>query len=336
MRLRVIAVLALLVLAAGCLTGSSGEDETAPDEPASDEATQQVADDDLTEEIGPLERKPGWLPGEHWTVEVSSTLLDEPITWKRVVGGYTADGYLVGQPAEQAQPGPLLLHVPGIGHVSDTNLSYTVHGATFTPLDFPLEEGKTWQTRFEGEPVNATVTSAEGGEARVSLCCSRNITLVYDADLRAIREMTVDDGFLAYEVVDHGYEHEGPVEIPVERDIVFFQGRVAGALAARGTVGPPTGVAEVPEGHDRVAFTQIVGNLDLAPGPQTGVYLEHATLPNGSAVATEQAASTEGLWISFHEAANATGTWRFEHGAAGPGLALTEGVGYQLIERELD
>lgn len=334
MRVRLIAALGLLLLAAGCLSGSSGEDPGASAEPTATASDEEATRMDEAPEVGPLHNPPGWLPGEHWTVEVSSTLLDEPLTWQRVVGGYTQDAYLVGQPAEQAAPGPLLMHIPGMGRVGQTNLSYTVHGTTFTPLQFPLEEGKSWQTRFEGDPVNATVTDVDGDEARVELCCARNITIVYDAELRAIREMTVDDGFLAYEVVDHGLGFDGTVEIPTDREIVFFQGRVAGALAARGDVGPPTGVADVPEDHDRVAFTQIVGNLDFTPGPETGAYLEQAHVPDGSIVTTEQAASTEGVSISFHEAANATGTWRFEHAAAGPGLALTEGIGYRLVERQ--
>lgn len=336
MRSGTLALAFVLLLTAGCL--SLSEDDAGPSEveptATPNEADPEADDTAQTDEPGPLERRPSWIPGEWWTVEVTSTLTDEPIEWKRVVAGFTEDAYLVGQPAEQAAPAPLLLHVPGMGEVDQTNLSYTVHGDTFTPLRFPLEDGKTWQTRFEGDPVNATVET-DGDLARVHFCCSRNITLTYDPDIRAIRELDVDDGFLHYEVRDHGFAHEGTVEVPLEREIVFFEGRVTGALGARQPAGPPAGVAEVPESFDHVAFNQIVGNLDATPAPETGVYQEQAHLPNGATVATQQAASTEGLKISFHETANATGTWRFGHLAAGPGLALTEGIGYQLLEREL-
>jgi hypothetical protein len=329
-RARTLALLLVLTLAAGCL--GLADDDPATSSTDTDTPTDANEDDQApaaSDDAGPFQREPAWLPGEHWTAKVDSRLLDEPLTWTRVVAGFSPQGYLVGQPAEEARPGPLLLHIPGMGLVQEANLSYQVHGDAFQPVSFPLEEGKTWQTTFEGDPVNATVERVGEDQARIEFCCSRNITVVYDAQLRAVASMTVDDGFLAYEVTDHGFAHEGLVEVPLQREIVFFEGRFAGATGLREPAGPPTNQADVSGDHDRVAFTQIVGNADATPAPATGVYREQATLPNGTTVATQQAASTEGLTITFHEAANASGTWRFEHVAAGAGLAVTEGIGYQ-------
>lgn len=333
---RVLLVLAglLLIAGAGCLDGSSEDAEPASSESIEDSRQRQDLDQTAREDPGPLERPPTWLPGEYWTVRVDSTLMDEPVEWTRVVAGYTSEAYLVGQPADNASTAGLLLHVPGLGEVSQANLSYSIHGATFTPLMFPLEDGRTWQTSFEGQPVNATVETT-GDQARVHYCCSRNVTATYDPDIRAISEMTVDDGFLEYEVVDHGFAFEGTIEVPRDRELAFLQGRVAGGLTTRGGAGPPAGEAEVSAERDHLAFTQIVGNTDLTPAPGTGAYVERATHPNGTSYLTEQAASTEGLELAFHEATNASGTWRFEHVAAGPGVAFTEGVAFSLERHEL-
>lgn len=340
MRTVLAVALAGLVLSAGCLgpdpstSDADGAEPTAtPDQTPSRDASEANASGNTGP--SPLDTPPAWLPGESWTVRVTSTLLDEPVTWTRVVADFTPDGYLVGQPADDASTPGLLLHVPGLGRVSSGNLSYSVHGSTFTPVQFPLEDGREWQTSFEGDPVNATVQVQPDGTAEIHFCCSRNITAVYDPDVRAITSMTVDDGFLAYEVVDHTFQHEGTVRVPADRDIVFLEGRFAGALDVRGGPAPPAEEVTVPEGVDRVAFTQIVGSVDATPAPETGAYLERATHPNGTAYVNEQAASTDGLSLTFHDVANASGTWRFEHVAAGPGLAFTEGIGYTLLERTL-
>jgi hypothetical protein len=329
-------IVGLLLVSAGCLTGA---DETAeePEDGSLDARADPNTETDATSrapEPGPLEAPPSWIPGEYWTIEIDSTLLEEPITWTRVVAGYGSDAYLLGQPADQATPAGLLLHVPGLGAVDQDTLSYGVHGDAFQPTAFPLEEGQAWQTSFEGDPVNATVTRA-GDVAEIAFCCSRNITATYDPSVRAISSLSVDDGFLAYEVTDHGYAYEGDIEVPTEREVVFLQARAAGALTTDGSAGPPAGQAQVPEAVDRVAFTQIVGNLDMTRAEETGAYLERAQLPNGSTYTTQRSASTDGLAISFHEAANASGTWTFDHVAGGPGLAFTEGIGYQLETRTL-
>lgn len=336
MRWSLALLLAALLLGAGCLTGAS-PDSTSPAPSDTDRDTDEVdpaSDADEGSTTDGVQDPPSWIPGEYWTVEVDSTLLEEPVRWTRIVGGLTTEHYLIGQPAGEASPAALLLHVPGMGEVSFQNLSYDIHGETFTPVQFPLEDGTTWQTRFEGDPVNATA-SVQRDVVHIEYCCSRNITAVYDPDVRGISEMDVDDGFLSYEVLDHGFAFDGAVEIPAQRELLFMEGQVAGALGASGGVGPPVGQAEVPEEVDRVAFTQIVGNAGLGSPVETGVYLERATLPNGTTYTTEQAASTDGLAVSFHDVGNASGTWRFDHVAAGPGMAFTEGIGYQLETRVL-
>lgn len=324
--------LVLALLTGGCLTGTSGN---ASDEPSSErsEPTSPAPNPDETNasiQNGPLSSAPGWLPGEYWTVRLESTLFEEPVTWTRVVAGFTSDGYLVGQPADDFSLPGLLFHVPGLGGVTPSNLSYSVHGANFQPVEFPLDEGTEWQTTFEGDPVNATTSVREDGTAHIEFCCKRNITATYDPDVRAISELDVDDGFLHYEVTDHGYAHQGPVDVPLNRSLVFFTGRAAGLFGASQPVGGPTDSVEVPKGVETVAFTQIVGNIDPSPTVGTGVYEERAVHPNGTTFTTRQSVDADGLELGFHQAGNASGAWTFEHVAAGPGIAFTEGIGYEL------
>jgi hypothetical protein len=138
-------VVAAALLAAGCLTGDTEgtDDAEAIDANADQQATPEDTSSNASKQPDRLDHPPSWIPGEYWTIRVTSTLLDEPVQWTRVVAGYTQDSYLVGQPAANASIPGLLLHVPGLGEVGQANLSYSVHGSTFTPLPFPLEDGKT-------------------------------------------------------------------------------------------------------------------------------------------------------------------------------------------------
>jgi hypothetical protein len=329
----------LLTLLAGCLTGDedlagaqSEDSEIYTPEPDED-ATQEPSPSSGSED--PLESTPRWQIGEHWTVRVTSTLLDGPVTYDRVVAGLSGQGYVVGQPADARSTAGLLLHVPGLGRVGFENLSYNVHGTTFAPVKFPLTEDRSWTTAFEGDEVEATVTSVDETTARVEFTGERKITLTYDAEINAVSKLEVDDGVLAYEVVDHGQSFKGSVAAPVDRQLVFEHGRAAGLNGFDGEPAAPHDNVTVPEGYDETAFLQIAGNTGEPPVPASGVYVERATSPNGTTYETRHLAAQPGLTITFQRDVNPNGTWELQHAAGGTGIAFTEGVAYRLFTAKL-
>lgn len=339
-------LLALALISAGCLSGAD-EAET---EPTSTNATTGTsprsnatsADDGDARAADPssartLDAPPGWRIGEWWEIELSSPLLDEgTITWTRVVAGTEGSDYLVGQPKDTWKPSGILFHVPGLGEVGQDDLGYEAHDARFVPTEFPLTDGKEWETQFEASDVTAQVMSTEGSTAELWYCCGRNVTATYDAELGAISRMEVE-GLLTYEVVDHGFGFEGVVTVPHGHDLVFNHGRIAGVLDAREITrpAPPVEEVEVSDDYGRVTFAGIVGDVTSAP-PVGGAYVERVTGPDGTEYTTQRLPSDgAGISVSVYETTELGGTWEIEHVAAGAGISLTEGIAYHVFDMRL-
>lgn len=334
-------LLGALLLTAGCLGAT---DQTTPSENASTtdassssgdaQADAGTDEDDAPKEEAGLDAAPNWRPGEWWTVRIYSSLLDEDVEVTRVVTGTEGEDYLVGMPKDGWDKRALVLHVPGFGEVRQSDLSFEAHDVRFVPLDFPLTPGKTWKTDFEGLPVNATVETTDGTTAELTYCCGRSITATYDAELGALSQLDVDDGFIGYEVTDHGYGYEGVVTVPHGHDLVFNHGRFAGAVsAASGDPAPPVETMELSSDYGRVSFVQLVGPLGLVPAPASSAYVERATNPNGTTFETQHLPTDgSGFSVQFFETTDLGGTWQFEHAAPGPGLAFTEGIAYHVFD----
>jgi hypothetical protein len=272
---------------------------------------------------------------------------------QRIVTGIENDNYLVGMPRDDWRNSAMVLHIPGFGEVRRNDLSFEIHDVRFEPVKFPLAKDKTWETAFEGRKVTATVTAIEGNRATIHFVgAADEITLTYDADLGEVAEYD-GVGYATYEVVDHGVGFEGLVTVPHMHDLIFVELRFAGVVAPDGTQVPDavpffggsyldasgTDTVEVDPTYDRVSFVIILGSVPLAPeappAPNT-YYSEKVTAPDGT-VYENSIMAPDGddfrLWFYQHDKPG--GTWTFEHVAAGPGIALTEGIAYHVYDVDM-
>ncbi len=342
-----VVALLVLLLTAGCLGATDPGDDAAPTATAEAPATEGARNATIDGGEAPsggaeaasrsLASAPEWRIGEWWTVELTSTLTGETVEMTRVVAGTEGGDHLVGQPQDAWSTEGLVFHVPGLGEVRQEDLSYEVHDVRFEPLSFPLTDGATWQTSFEGLDVDATVTTNEDGTAEIHYCCGRNISATYDPAIGAISSFDADEGFISYEVTDHGYNYTGVVTVPHGHDLVFNHGRVAvGVSAAETEPAPPIEEVELDPDYQRVSFVQIAGPLGLVEQPASSAYVERATNPNGTTFETQHLPTDGGsLSVSFFETTELGGTWTFEHAAPGPGLAFTEGIAYHVFDIRL-
>ncbi len=341
-------LLALLIGLAGCL--GAGGDEIGATNDTSDAGDRTGGDqnDALADGSGDdggssgtvdvsqrsLEAAPDWQIGEWWTIEMTSPLIGYDVTWTRVVAGTEGADFLLGQPQEEWVKDALLFHVPGLGEVAKDDLSYEVHDARFHVTDFPLTDGKEWETEFEGNPVTAQVTTDPDGTAEIWYCCGANITATYDPQLGVLSSFEAE-GLISYEVVDHGFGYEGVVTVPHGHDLVFVNGRIASVLSLDQEPAPPIEEVELSSDYDRVTFAGIVGDILSGP-PVGGAYREVATSPNGTSFETTRLpVEGAGLTVNVFETTEVGGTWSFEHAAAGPGIAFTEGIAYHVFDIRL-
>ena len=343
-------LIGLLILTAGCLGATEGDEATTPTSDAPGTAGQQDEPRQGAEggeqgasatgsAGGPTaDLPPAWILGEWWEIELTSPLLPgETITWTRVMAGFEGSDYLVGQPKETWEPFALLFHLPGLGEISQADLSYEVHDARFHPLQFPLQDGQEWETQIEGLDVTAQVTENDDGTFDIWYCCGRNATATYDPALGVLTHLTVD-GLLTYNVVDHGYGFEGIITVPHGHDLVFVHGRVASVLDINGlTPAAPVETMEISDDYGRVTFAGIVGDIaGQGTSPTGAAYTERVTGPDGTVYETTKLpGEPAGLKLNIFETTELGGTWELEHVAAGPGIAFTEGIAYHVFDVQM-
>lgn len=325
----------LLVVTAGCLGFGAG--------PAG-EASPTASGDGEDPAAAGLASPPTWEAGDWWKIRFTDPSPEADgatYTTKRVVAGERNGSYLVGMPSGNFSDELLIWHMPGFGNVDNGTLGFLVHGEPFQPLQFPLEEGKTWSTSFigsyEAEVVdvsNRTVTVAFTANSPAGSYTA--MELVYDAKKGFIEEVVSHPGPVRgsaashgrYEVVDHGTGYEGEVTVPVDRREVFFDVRVAGAWA--GGPAPPGGSADVPDDVDRVTLAHVLGEIH-GRGATTGYYQLTTTTPGGQEIQDQlPPASAPGRHVTYYGVWNGSGTWSFDHVAAGTGATVAEGIGYQV------
>jgi len=297
-----------------------------------------------------LTAAPQWRLGEWWDYTLTDHLVGNEVHIRRVVAGTFGGSYLVGFPVDGFSNDALVLHVPGYGDIAQSDLSFEVHDVPFQPLSFPLVAGKTWPTAFEGRPGNATVLSADAatGQAvvRITDGTSFNWTATYDAVAGDLVKLD-DPNYATAQVTAHGYNHTGVVRVPHAHDLVFQNGRL-GPWDIRQdptkdpTPAPQDDVVTIAPGYDHLAFVLLVGGgpnfLFGGPVPdvgEAGVYNETVTSPNGTVYALSAGPADHGIKVRFFGAADPVGDWVLHHQADGPGLVLTEGIGYHVIDVRL-
>jgi hypothetical protein len=327
--MRAVPLLAVLLLASGCIGGSAPAPQDAAPTTSSTPPIAYETIPDVDEERT-LERAPKWKMGEWWEIRLTDDFTGATVTTTRVVAGQEGENYLVGMPRDAWENGFMVLHVPGFGEVLRNDLSYEVHDKRFEPLNFPIHEGKTWTTSFEGRKVDAVVTSVEGTRARVWLSgASDQINVTYDAEAGEIVRFEKKN-YATYEVVGHGFGHEGIVTVPHMHDVVFMQFRLAGVVGG----GPsPFDEVTVDSTYDRVSFVLILGTVIPDFSSPNTIYREKATAPDGTVYEhTLTAADGPGLRVFDYQHDRPGGKWTFEHVALGPGIVGTEGIAYHVYD----
>lgn len=334
----VMAPIVLLVALAGCLDEGEGNIES---DDGSGPQNQDAGDgdpsgtDNATAEAwnATLEEAPPWQTGKWWDVRLTENFSGATHDGTVVVAGSEDEWYLTGMPQDDFVDPLVLLHLPALGMIRKGDLAWDVHDAMFQPVQFPLRMGDTWDTTWSAQEVQADVIDVSGTQAEIEFTGDNNhFTLVYDAEVGTIVTMRVP-GYGVMEVVDHGDGYEGTVTVPYEHELILFHGRLAGVVG----VGhqnmephPPVETITIEGDYDRVSF----GLLMFALMP--GAYAVDATAPDGTQY-TGQLVATEPevVQLTFHTNDEPTGDWETAFVAGGVGLALIEGVGYQVLEFNL-
>src|SRR5688500_17208699 len=185
----VLSLLVLVSLLAGC-ADESGEPEHAVEDPGVQFESDVLALAQPTMPRDPpaagertLQEAPQWRLGEWWIYTMTDGFTGGTYDFTRVVAGEdrAAGNYLVGFPVEEFSNDVMLFHVPGFGDVAQSNLAYETHDAYFQMLDFPLEDGKSWQAEFEGTGLGTAMVSVGNGVADIELITpSYHVQATYD------------------------------------------------------------------------------------------------------------------------------------------------------------
>jgi hypothetical protein len=303
-----------------------------------------------TEPPAPGERTlgaaPVWRLGEWWSIHMVDHFQGHEVDAVRVVAGTTFTDYLVGFPKDDFRRDVLAFHVPGYGDVAKGNLSYEVHDRLFAPLQFPLVAGDSWPTLWEGRAGTATVESVDVAAGTANLSYQGlgfNMTATYDAGMGELSRLDFP-GYATYEVTAHGYGHRGLVRVPHSHDLVFYNGRIFGALDFDSPVFPPPvrsykETVEIQPGYDELSFLTSERGLSWFVGgtvpASAGYYQEKVTAPDGTVYQDTMLPDEGGVRFTFFNATNPTGTWTLEHVAGGPGMVFVEGIGYHSIDVSL-
>ncbi|MFA5943003.1 MAG: hypothetical protein WC876_00890 [Candidatus Thermoplasmatota archaeon] len=292
-----------------------------------------------------LDKAPEWRLGEWWTYTLTDGFAGNTYEFTRVVAGQdkAAGNYLVGFPLEEFNNDVMLFHTPGFGDIRQSDLSYETHDAVFQMLQFPLRDGDSWEAEFEGTGKGPVTVAATGTTAEVELISPQyNVVATYDAELGEFSKMSINNGsYEVYEVTGHGYNYEGVIRVPHAHDLIFINGRLAGAqdlAGPTGTAAGPTETIVVGAGYDRAAFILAVGAgpfLGVSNAVPVGVFRETATAPDGTVYQLQLLPHEGGFKIAAFGHENPEGTWTLEHIAAGAGVAFIEGIGYHSIDVDL-
>jgi hypothetical protein len=344
-----------LVLLAGCFAGNAPKDPavnaTAPTvmvqkdrpEPVFNNVTVgATAQPDLN---ATLAAPPKLIRGEWWRVQLESPLTGDKQQFIRVLAQADGDNYVFGMPHEGWWKEAVLYHTPAFGDVSAADLSYKVHDVLFTPLKFPLTDGQTWQTKWEGgADITASVKTEGDKIAHVTFVNPSGggflpnptggqpqtvLELTYDASQHEVVEFKHPT--VTFKVVEHGYDFQGWVTVPRAEKLVFFHGRVAQGLDANGQPNPsPLEQVEIKGGYNRLSYILNVGNI-VAPAPTCK---ESAVSPSGKESVLELT-PCNGFEIKFFEYANPDGVWNLTHIAPAGSIAFIEGIAYHQYDVRL-
>jgi hypothetical protein len=334
----------ILAVLAFVLAGCVGSPEATQTEPVATENSELPDFKPLApEEEAPrtILEAPKWKQGEWWKVRMSDVgFTGNSYEATRVVVGQEGDHYLVGMPRDAFSHDFMVLHIPGFGQVGKEDLSFEIHDALFQPIHFPIVEGDTWVTAFEGRPVQMTVREIESTtRAHIEMKSKAgqagdNANLTYDA---LIGEVVLNEqpGYASYEVIEHGYDYEGIVTVPHMHDVIFQHFRIGAPVVNGLPAVTPSNVdkVQVDTTYDRVSAGLIYFSLT---GGAAGYFSEKATAPSGeifelTILPTDQS----GVRILTFSSNTPGGSWSFEHVAGGAGIIGAEGIAYHTYDVDM-
>jgi hypothetical protein len=137
-------VLLLTAPVAGCL-GGDGPDTGSDD--GGDGSSNPTAD------------SPQWQTGHQWTYSASAANISET-ELEMIVYNITADNFRIGSVSKKQALVHAVTNVnPFIGRIQKGNLAVYEDGKPRAMYDFPLEDGKTWQTKIFVSTHGSTLTA---------------------------------------------------------------------------------------------------------------------------------------------------------------------------------
>lgn len=286
---------------------------------------------------------PEWIRGEWWTYRGTLELgFDLEVT--AIVADATETEWLVGIHPDDPLDAAVLWHWPLIGSVGRDALTTDMHGAPFSYMPFPIEDGESWEVDY-GAPATATASVINDTVVEVHVVGGVfPMHYVYDATMRNL--VLVDSpGLGRFELIDHGYGYTGDTIVPKDLAFGFFQARAGVVVDASTPPAHPTGLgvnvaplvstAMVPERTDG-GLMLFAGNFAL-PAASPGLYSERAVAPDGAEYVLQRTPDEgEGQSFSFHHVASPGGEWSFQHLAAGLGVVFAELYVYDRFDYTLD
>ncbi len=316
-----------------------------------------------------LEGPPAWPPGDWWEVRLIDPLTRSTSVVTQVVADVEEGMALVGT-SHRLHAEQMLLGVPALGQVGlEESVTWSMRGEAFTPVAFPLETGKTWETTYHGYNLTAEIRAITGDQVHLAYTGEADLTYggptsdVRQIDLRAVYDAS--EGMLVnlskgpnmaflpgqldlptFRVLDHGSNATGPVYVPTEQALVFDHGMRSSAVETVAMSDTVEGVSvddrvEIHEPYTDLAFVQIVGrDLGHTAGDtlqQVGYYHEHAYWQdfNGNWVEDYEfvvgPAQVSGLHTAFHDLGHPQGVWALQRTSTEPGVSMTQGLAYTLL-----
>jgi hypothetical protein len=284
---------------------------------------------------------PKYKQGEWWKIRMTDGFTGATYETTRVIVGVEGDYYLVGMPRESFNHDFMVLHIPGFGQVSREDLSFEIHDALFQPLRFPMFEGDSWVTAFEGRPVTMTVRTIESETRAIVQMVSNsgqstdNANLTYDA---VVGEVVLNDqpNYASYEVVEHGFNYTGIVTVPHQHDLIFQHFRIGGPLVSGFPAVATSNIDNiaVDTTYDRVSAAIIY--FPIGPNTPAGYFSERVTSPQSDVfqMTVMPAESTAVRLLTFFSD-RPGGQWTLEHVAGGLGGIGAEGIAYHIYDVDM-
>lgn len=276
---------------------------------------------------------PRWEVGDWWTYRVTSDVYGTDAEVNVTVADVEGSVYLMGYPEGASPVDAMLFHMPAYGPVRD-DLSWEVHGEQFRPADWPLEDGKEWDTKWISADVRFTAHLREGvwnitNAGREDTAGGLTYNLTYDPDVGWFTSFTRTDAAGALrqgiELVAYGHGAEDAVRAPTQIEVAFLESRTQGAFPAPGDLpASPNPTFARPEGNATLLVGCIIGG-----GP--GRYQAEVTSPSGTvACSRTDDVPTQDPNYRVHvvETANEAGSWTARLLAAGEGTATAEVLAY--------